>query len=237
MVAATKTASRVSRASTTRELILSVAERLYAERGVFAVSNRQVSEAAEQGNNAAVGYHFGTKTDLVRAIVVKHAQQVDVLRQSLVEQNRESTDLRDWVTCLVRPTTDHLAALGNPTWFARFNAQVMTDPTLRSIVYEEVLASSSLKKTRIALGECLPDIPSEVRVARGEMARTLMTHVTADRERMFAEAGPGADANWYDCGTGLIDALVGMWRAPVSCSSEYSTLPKAHLDDADEGRE
>ena len=51
---------RSDRASSTQEAILVAAERLFAEHGVFAVSNRQVSEAAGQGNNAAVGYHFGT---------------------------------------------------------------------------------------------------------------------------------------------------------------------------------
>src|ERR1700686_2031953 len=59
---------RNDRASTTREAILTAAERLFAEHGVYAVSNRQVSEAAGQGNNAAVGYHFGTKADLVCAL-------------------------------------------------------------------------------------------------------------------------------------------------------------------------
>ena len=72
MTTATRS-SRTDRASLTREAILTAAERLFAEHGVFAVSNRQVSEAAGQGNNAAVGYHFGTKTDLVRAIEHKHA--------------------------------------------------------------------------------------------------------------------------------------------------------------------
>ncbi|MEV0038015.1 TetR family transcriptional regulator, partial [Streptomyces sp. NPDC050804] len=52
-------AVRAERGDATRELILVTAERLFAEHGVFAVSNRQVSEAAGQGNNAAVGYHFG----------------------------------------------------------------------------------------------------------------------------------------------------------------------------------
>ncbi|HEX2214632.1 MAG TPA: TetR family transcriptional regulator, partial [Mycobacterium sp.] len=47
---------RTERASVTREAILTAAERLFAEHGVYAVSNRQVSEAAGQGNNAAVGY-------------------------------------------------------------------------------------------------------------------------------------------------------------------------------------
>ena len=35
---------------------------------MYAVSNRQISEAAGQGNNAAACYHFGTRTDLLRAI-------------------------------------------------------------------------------------------------------------------------------------------------------------------------
>jgi hypothetical protein len=40
----------------------------------------------------------------------------------------DSTDLRDWIACLVWPVTAHLAALGTPSWFARFLAQVMADP-------------------------------------------------------------------------------------------------------------
>ena len=60
--------TRQAHATDTRELILTTAERLFAEHGV-AVSNRQISEAAGQANNFAVGYHFGTKTDLVLAIV------------------------------------------------------------------------------------------------------------------------------------------------------------------------
>ena len=75
---------RADRASTTQEAILKAAERLYAEHGVFAVSNRQVSEAAGQGNNAAVGYHFGTKADLVRAIEHKHRGPIEELRQQRI---------------------------------------------------------------------------------------------------------------------------------------------------------
>src|ERR1700754_1249200 len=127
----TARALKSDRANNTREAILTTAERLFAEHGVHSVSNRQVSEAAGQGNNAAVGYHFGTKTDLVRAIARKHAEQIDVQRRRMVAEVSGSTEVRDWVACLVRPLTDHLASLGHPTWFARFGAQAMADPALR----------------------------------------------------------------------------------------------------------
>lgn len=104
---------RAEQVSATRESILTAAERLYAEQGVYAVSNRQVSEAAGQGNNAAVGYHFGTKADLVRAIVRKHFVRIEQVRlRLLAELDEESADIRDWVACLVRPLTEHLAELG-----------------------------------------------------------------------------------------------------------------------------
>src|SRR6201995_1290805 len=119
MTAAGRTV-RSERATSTQEAILVAAERLYAEHGMFAVSNRQVSEAAGQGNNAAVGYHFGTKTDLVRAIEQKHRVPIDQLREEMVARTLQSDaagDMRSWIACLVRPLTDHLALLGNPSWY------------------------------------------------------------------------------------------------------------------------
>jgi AcrR family transcriptional regulator len=207
---------REERVSATREAILVTAERLFAEHGVYAVSNRQISEAAGQGNTAAVGYHFGTKADLVRAIVRRRSLPVERLRARMVAQVTGSADVRDWVACLVRPTTEYLAQLGNPTWFARFGAQLMTDPALREIMIEESLASSSLIETLDGLNRCLPALPAEVRVERGDMARQLMVHVSAERERALAEGTPTPRATWHDAATGLVDAIIGLWLAPVT---------------------
>ena len=140
----TARAVRADRASSTQEAILKAAERLYAEHGVFAVSNRQVSEAAGQGNNAAVGYHFGTKTDLVRAIEQKHRASIERLLERMVADIGDSAELRDWITCLVCSLTEHLAQLGNPTWYARFAAQALADPAYQKIVVKDALASPSL---------------------------------------------------------------------------------------------
>lgn len=207
---------REERVSATRELILATAERLFAEHGVFAVSNRQVSEAAGQGNNTAVGYHFGSKTDLVRAITRKHYEQIEQVRLRMVAEITGSTEMRDWVACLVRPVTEHLAALGTPTWFARFSAQLMTDPTLRQIMAEEALAAPALRQVLDGLDQCLPVFPAEVRAERSDMARQLIVHMPAERERALAEGSSTPRSNWHDAATGMIDAIVGLWLAPVT---------------------
>jgi AcrR family transcriptional regulator len=211
--------SRAERAHATRGLILTAAERLFAEHGVLAVSNRQVSEAAGQGNNTAVGYHFGTKADLVRAIARKHLAQIEEIRQRMVADIGDQDDCRAWIACLVRPVTEHLAEVGSPTWFARFGAQVMTDPTLRPILVEETQSSPSLVRILAGLNACLPDLPDDVRAERYDMARQLLVHMIAERERALADNTPTPRASWHDAATGLVDALVGLWLAPVTNDS------------------
>jgi AcrR family transcriptional regulator len=213
---------RTERASSTQEAILAAAERLYAEHGMFAVSNRQVSEAAGQGNNAAVGYHFGTKADLVRAIEQKHRGPVEQLREQMVADLMDtggSAEMRDWVACLVRPLTDHLEALGCdglPTWYARFAAQAMTDPAYYNIIVKGALSSPSLVQVVDGINRCLPNLPAEVHFERNIMARNLLMHTCADRERALAAGTSPTRRSWGAAASGLIDAIVGLWLAPVT---------------------
>jgi AcrR family transcriptional regulator len=220
-------ASRAERNTATRERILTAAERLFAEHGVYAVSNRQVGEAAGQGNTAVVGYHFGTKTDLVRAIIRRHSEQIERIRERLLADISDSPEVRDWVACLVRPMSEHLARLGAPTWYARFSAQVMTDPTLREIMIEESLTSPALQRILDGLNRCLPALPVEVRIERGDIGRHLMVHVIAERERALAEGTPTPRATWHDAASGLIDAVVGVWLAQVTPLRELPPRPDA----------
>ena len=205
-------AVRSERATSTQEAILAAAERLYAEHGMFAVSNRQVSEAAGQGNNAAVGYHFGTKADLVLAIEQLREEMVGEIGAS----KGQGAEMRDWVGCLVRPLTEHLAALGNPTWYARFAAQAMTDPAYYNIVVKDALSSPSLVEVIDGVNRCLPNLSTGVRYERNIMARNLLIHTCADLERSLAAGASLARPSWRAVATGLIDAIVGLWLAPVT---------------------
>jgi len=203
--------------SVTRESLLAAAERLFAERGVHTVANSQISEAAGQRNNAAVSYHFGTKTDVIRAIVRKHTAHMEQIRERVVADTADSTDLRDWVACIVRPVTDHLDSLGSPSWYARFCAQVMADPSLQAIMIEESAATSpSRRPLEEGLIRCLPDLPAGARLERADMARHLIIQMSVERERALADHTPLYRPTWDDTATGLIDAIVGLWQAPVT---------------------
>lgn len=207
---------RAEQVGATRQQILTTAERLFAEQGLYAVSNRQISAAAGQGNNTAVGYHFGTKADLVRAIVRRHTGHIEALRQEMAAAVEGSREVRDWIACLVRPFTAHLDSLGGPTWFARFGAQVMTDPAFRGIMAEEALATPTLGRVLDGFHRCPPDLPKDVRAERGDMVRTLLVHVCAERERALAEGTATPKATWDEVADGLVDALTGLWTAPVA---------------------
>ncbi|MFE8595499.1 TetR family transcriptional regulator [Archangium violaceum] len=204
------------RSSETRELLLVTAERLFAEHGVEAVSNRQVSEAAGQSNNFAVGYHFGTKDDLVVAIVRRHSESIERRRTGMLAEITGSPDLRDWMSCLVRPSVEHLASLGSPSWYARFLAQIMTHPSLRKLVSSEAASSRSMQETIEGVFRLLPRLPEDVRQERGDMCRLLIVHMCAERERALHAGTAAPRSTWESTASGLVDAIVGLWLAPVT---------------------
>ncbi|MER6691162.1 helix-turn-helix domain-containing protein [Streptomyces minutiscleroticus] len=195
---------------------MAAAERLYAERGLSAVSNRQISEAAGQGNVTAVSYHFGTRLDLVRAIMEHHGEQVDARQSRCAAEVDDGSDLRQWVRCLVRPVTEHLAGLGVPSWHARFTVQVLTDPVARNLVTEKALARPGLHTVVRGLEHGLADLPPGVRRRRGDMARNLITHTCAERERDLANGTALPSQSWSDTADELEDALFGLLTAPVT---------------------
>ncbi len=212
----TRGRARAERGDASRQLILATAERLFAERGIAAVSHRHIGEAAGQRNSAAVGYHFGVRTDLVRAVLRTHSEPIEQRRAEMVDRLCADPGLRDWVACLVRPSTDHLAELGDPTWFARFRAQIVTDPAFRELALEDGARSAALRRVVEGLRGCVADLPDAVYEERRAMEVQLLVHGCADRERALSEGRPTPRATWHDAATGIIDALVGLWRAPVT---------------------
>jgi AcrR family transcriptional regulator len=208
--------TRADKVAQTRERILDAAERLFAEHGLFAVSNRQISEAAGQANNSAVGYHFGTKSELVKAVVNRHVEPIEKRRGELLAELGDDPGVRDWVACSVRPMTDHLDSLPGVTWWARLVAQILTDPNLHLLELDESTTSDFRQQNDEGLRRSLPELPDEVFAEREQMVRNLVVYVCAERERALAEGAPTPRATWSETAVGLIDAITGIWLAPVT---------------------
>ncbi|MFF2328126.1 MULTISPECIES: TetR/AcrR family transcriptional regulator [unclassified Streptomyces] len=227
-------ATRTLRTAATRDAILAAAERLFAEQGLSAVSHRQIAEAAGQRNVTAVSYHFGSRTDLVQAIMTRHGEQVDEIRRRYASQAAAVDGLTGWVRALVVPVTDHLASLGVPSWNARFSVQVMTDPVMRALVTDEALTRPHLGRILDGLGRHLGHLPRQVRAARGDMARHVITHTCAERERALARSAGLLHSSWDETADALTDALGGLLSAPVSRPTEPPTaFGKEHQEHED----
>lgn len=48
------------------------------------------------------------------------------------------------------------------------------------------------------------------------MARVLMLHTCAERERALAEDRPTARRSWAQTATGLVDVITALWLAPTT---------------------
>ncbi|AOS64507.1 TetR/AcrR family transcriptional regulator [Actinoalloteichus hymeniacidonis] len=204
---------RRERAEVTREHLLHTAERLFAERGLSEVSSRQIVEAAGQANNSALAYHVGTRADLLRAISRAHVEPITRRSRELFDETRGSSDPGEYLGCLVRPYTEHLASLGTPSWYARFAAQLATDPAYVGVVLWAPELAALLEDAHHAMSAHVPDLPSELTRLRYQTARLAVLHTCAEQERAAADTGVPAD--WELIGDALTDGITGMLLAPV----------------------
>jgi AcrR family transcriptional regulator len=112
----------------TRDTILSTAERLFAERGIDRVSLRQIGIAAGQQNTAAVKYHFGDKDGLLRAIFDMRLKCINPVRTALLdtlEREERLTDPRGLIEAFAMPLAGELDGSTN---YVQLLAQVQLHP-------------------------------------------------------------------------------------------------------------
>ncbi|MGW5699097.1 hypothetical protein ACWEWX_52730, partial [Streptomyces asiaticus] len=81
---------------------------------------------------------------------------------------------------------------------------------------DEALTREPLRETLHGVGGCLDALPAEVRAERGDMARQLITHTCAERERALAEGTSTRQPSWDDTAGALTDAITGLLLAPVT---------------------
>ncbi|MBO1901321.1 TetR family transcriptional regulator [Leucobacter weissii] len=180
------------RGQTTRLLILSAAERLFAERGVSGVPLREIGKAAGQRNHAAVQYHFGDRDEVVRAIMEYRGAESERTRAEIVAAlvlGEAVPSVADVVSAFVRPLALHIEADNH---YLRFLSLLITEEG----GYEGLVGvhtGGQVMTLRALLVKLLPTLPEEVLFERWWVALTSAVHTlaryqTTQRKRELASA-------------------------------------------------
>lgn len=205
--------------------MIDAAERIVAERGLAAMSLREVQSAAGQSNKSAAQYHFGSREGLLSAVVEARMGPIDQNRRALLDRldPAEAANPRPLVEALIRPLA--AATLERPgSCYARFLAQAMFDPALTVIVREHLRAESFRDVyRRLAQGTSLPE---PVAALRTWHVVALSVTTLASREGLGG-ADPRTAPDPAVVVTDLIDSCVAIIDAPTSLTE--ATAPQKPL--------
>lgn len=95
-------------ATATKERLVREAERLFARRGLYRVTMREITVAAGQRNVSAIDYHFGSREGLIEAILVRHGEPTDTQRGERLAMLDANPETHELVGALVVPYGAHL---------------------------------------------------------------------------------------------------------------------------------
>ena len=201
------------------DVLLLTAERLYAERGLDGVSMREIAREAQQKNNSALHYHFGSKEALIDAILRYRMREIDALRNDCLDRGELEgrTDLRAAVEAIVRPRSRGLVASRPNNYYNRFLAAAQMHPDLDLAAHASAEAQSGFRRVYALLERALPQLPRAVLRQRYLTSIELITFSLADFERI--KARKVRQSRRFDVSRAvenLIDMIVGALAAPVS---------------------
>ena len=171
----------VTRGAITTERLIVVAEQLYADHGLAAVSLRQIAEAAGQKNHAVVQYHFGTKEELLKAIVRYRTEDAQDQRRAALDQleaEGRQHDVRGLLEAAVIPLVKCQPPGSN---YLRF--VVALQPVVLSDIWVDIGDQHGSTSRRIAtyLDEALSDLPAALRGARIVRAFDMILRALAEQ--------------------------------------------------------
>ena len=209
-----------ARSNATRVALVETAERLFAERGIEAVSLRDVSKDAGQRNHNAAQYHFGDRAGLVAAVYEHRMHVVNERRHAMlatVETAGREADIAALAAAIVEP----LAAVVAETdgWYGRFLARTQWDPYAHAVLVGLPVLSSYVRACDL-VGRALGDVPRRLRAERLHEMEALVIGTIAGWEwrRHRGERTIGLVALQLE----LVATTTALLTAPITTRTEIA---------------
>jgi AcrR family transcriptional regulator len=181
----------------TRAQILDAAERLFAERGYRGTSIRAITDLAG-ANLAAVGYHFGSKAELLAAVARRVIEPITAAQRAGLDRLLARTPdppVADLVEAFAGPLFDGMPAGdegGART--SRLIVTIFSDPAEEMRSWTGPAEDAIRDRYLAAFGRALPGLPEEelwFRV-RGILAVAAIDRVEAYNQGRTAGPSPAA---------------------------------------------
>ncbi|MDA7416025.1 TetR/AcrR family transcriptional regulator [Xenophilus arseniciresistens] len=201
------------------DVLLLTAQRLFAEKGIDAVSMREVAREAGQRNNSALHYHFGSKEALIQAILQGGMREINELRNDYIDQlynDGRHGELRGLVEAIVWPLASKLMTSRGNT-YNRFlaAAQVHPEIDLAGLTREE--EDRGFRRIHELLQRALPDMSELLLRQRYLAAVSFVMFSLADYERISTRRSKHQRAfDLQRAIENLIDMVSGAIAAPIS---------------------
>ena len=205
----------------TRVLLIETAERLFAERGVNAVSLREIGATAGQRNTGAVRYHFGTKEALVNAVFEHRMTPINEQRLAMLadlDATGRSYDVRGLTEAYLLPLAGMLGDPGRPSWYLRFcvHASFVAGAAPNDLNAQPWTRGVAIVRDRIRQVLHEQGLPDELIPERWTLYSGHVTHALADRE-LLAEIAPTRITTSREAFLShLTDTAVSVALAPIT---------------------
>ncbi len=212
-----------ARTEETRNQIKSAAQMLFARYGIDAVTVQQIVDAAGQRNNAALHYHFGSKEELIRQMVVDGAAVLEKRRRQMldeIEARGGPKSIREVMLVLIMPVIE----LGDDErWrgYIRFtsNLQASDPKTLRDALNNRWNASYVACFDYLKL--MLP-LPQRIIEQRLSMFVIYANSILSAHEAALESQNTKTSRLWGQPFT--IENMLDMLEAALTCEPSKATL-------------
>jgi TetR/AcrR family transcriptional regulator, regulator of cefoperazone and chloramphenicol sensitivity len=195
----------------TKSLLLREAERLFARRGLYQVTLREITEAAGQRNVSALNYHFGSREGVLAAILARHAAPMDAARGELRDAFGPQPTTRELVAALVVPYAAHLAEPDGRDYLRIVEQLAPTFSEWRRS--PDAGTGTRLREILTELERRPVGLPHALRRERVVELIMLMTAALAERARVI-ETDRALELDEPTFVGNLTDVLVGVLEAP-----------------------
>ncbi|MDB5397146.1 MAG: transcriptional regulator, TetR family [Rhodospirillales bacterium] len=165
--------------------LLDTALRLFAARGIGAVSMREIRLAAKQRNAGALQYHFGTKEGLLRALLERELPPLVARRRVLLAQAAVAPpdDLRAVAAIFVLPFAELASGDPHDKSVVMLLSDLHDDVSLSFSQIMDLVGDTAIDEAAALLRARLKDIPDVILSERISVAHSIFLHAAAIRAR------------------------------------------------------